>query len=82
MGNQRWPQYQNGIRERSIKDFMMNFRKRVTKSGKRTSFFMACHGNSVNNTKAIAKIFLKILRCICIHCKNFIPIEVAVKVLG
>ena len=43
---------------------------------------MACHGNSINNTKAIqTKNFFETLRCICIHCQHFISI-VAVQEFG
>ena len=39
---------------------MMNFTKRVTKSEREPPVFMACHGNSINNTKAIyTKHFLR-----------------------
>ena len=54
---------------------MMNFRKSVRKPGKRTSCFMACHGNSVNSTKAIEtkKVLLNPLRV------QLMPKEVALQ---
>ena len=62
---------------------MMIFRKSVSLEIE-PLVFMACHGNSVNNTKAIqTKTFLnETLRFICIHCQNFISIEVAIQELG
>ena len=39
---------------------MMNFLKSVKSLERETPVFMACHGNSVNNTKAIkTKIFFE-----------------------
>ena len=38
--------------------------------------FMACLGNIVNNANFVDKKSLRDPRCICVHCQNFISIEV------
>ena len=60
-----------------IKDFMMNFRKRITKSKKRTSCF---YGLSWEQRKQYKGNIDK--KCMCIHCQNFISIEVAIQEFG
>ena len=67
-----------------IKDFMMNFLKSVRKSGKRTSCFhgfswQLCKQYKCNMDK---KFFSETFRCICIHCQNFISVEVVVQEFG
>ena len=60
---------------------MMNFEESVRKSKRETPVFMACHGNSVNNTTQYRQTFFETLRCICGHCQNFISIELAIQEL-
>ena len=61
---------------------MINFRKGVKKSGKRTSCFYGLSWQQCKQYESnIEKIFWKTLRCMCIHCQNFISTEVAVQEL-